>query len=188
MTIPAPEYYDFVRARFNFLPDPGLGMDPTTGPVLTSTASLLHAAIGLTGEVAEFGFSEDTPHEREELGDIEFYLAAARIVCADSPAEPRADLPNPIPDSAAENPFNLLTWYVHEFQDLVKKEWAYNKPRNRPALLCLLDGIETALLCIYEEWHFDRDDILAANIGKLLKRYPTGYSDAAAQARADKEA
>ena len=31
------------------------------------------------------------------------------------------------------------------------------------------------------------NQVLAANMAKLAKRYPTGYTDQAAQARADKE-
>lgn len=73
-----------------------------------------------------------------------------------------------------------------EIVDAVKKNWVYEKPLDRENLieeigdllfytqaLCSLIGIELV-------------DAVDANMAKLNKRYPQGYTDAAAIARADK--
>jgi hypothetical protein len=52
-----------------------------------------------------------------------------------------------------------------------------------------LGDIEFYLQGIRKVFGIQRGDTLDANIDKLMnKRYPNGYSDEAAQARADKEA
>lgn len=181
----APEYVDFVRSRFKFIPD---GLPPhLSEPVLfTSSASLMHAAIGLTGEAAELMVSGCRSNCMEELGDFEFFLCAAKIVTVYD--ETSVDLVEDISPACGEGPWGLhgLLRMAHEFQDHAKKEWAYSKPRSRPILHTLIWHMEEQLALLYEYLGLRRDDVLAANVGKLVKRFPNGYSDAAAQARADK--
>lgn len=73
-----------------------------------------------------------------------------------------------------------------ELLDQMKKHWIYGKP------LALDNVVEecgdilfyiTAMLSVYG---YTLDEAAEANIIKLEKRYPKGYTDAAAQARADK--
>jgi NTP pyrophosphatase (non-canonical NTP hydrolase) len=76
-----------------------------------------------------------------------------------------------------------------ELLDAVKKMVIYNRPEDRLNLIEELGDIEFYLQGIRKVFDIKRGDTLDANIDKLMnKRYPNGYSDAAAQARADKEA
>ena len=76
-----------------------------------------------------------------------------------------------------------------ELVDAVKKSFAYNKPLDlaniHEELGDILFYVQGMLNFLGAE--FTLADIVALNTKKLKKRYPTGYSDAAAIARADKE-
>ena len=76
-----------------------------------------------------------------------------------------------------------------ELVDAVKKSFAYNKPLD---LVNIYEELGDILFYVqgmlnFLGAEFTLADIVALNTKKLSKRYPTGYSDAAAIARADKE-
>lgn len=73
-----------------------------------------------------------------------------------------------------------------ELLDCVKKTWAYTKPLDYTHAVEELGDLEFYLQAIRTELGITREAILRANIVKLQKRYPTGYTDEAAIARADK--
>lgn len=74
-----------------------------------------------------------------------------------------------------------------EVLDLIKKHYFYNKPLDMGAVVEELGDIEFYLQAMRMCLGLDRKDILIANMVKLSKRYGSGsYSDAQAQARADK--
>lgn len=75
-----------------------------------------------------------------------------------------------------------------ELLDAVKKTWAYGKPLDLDNVIEELGDLEFYMQAMRLHLLLTRDSIIEANILKLEKRYPTGYSDAAALARADKEA
>lgn len=72
-----------------------------------------------------------------------------------------------------------------ECLDLVKKSWVYGKPLDLVKLQT--EAGDTlhylVMLCIANGWTLE--DLVANNRAKLNLRYPTGYTDAAAIARAD---
>jgi NTP pyrophosphatase (non-canonical NTP hydrolase) len=71
---------------------------------------------------------------------------------------------------------------------IVKKHVFYNKPLDREKLVEELGDLEFYLEGLRQVCGLAREEILAANIAKLGKRYEGfKYSDAAAQARADKQ-
>ena len=76
-----------------------------------------------------------------------------------------------------------------ELVDAVKKSFAYNKPLDlanvHEELGDILFYVQGMLNFLGTE--FTLADIAALNTKKLTKRYPVGYTDAAAIARADKE-
>lgn len=76
-----------------------------------------------------------------------------------------------------------------ELVDAVKKSFAYNKPldlaNTYEELGDILFYVQGMLNFLGAE--FTLADLVALNTKKLTKRYPTGYSDEAAIARADKE-
>lgn len=75
-----------------------------------------------------------------------------------------------------------------ECLDLVKKSWVYGKPLDIAKLQ--EEAGDTlhylVMLCITQGWTLE--DLAANNKAKLDLRYPTGYTDAAAIARADMQA
>lgn len=74
-----------------------------------------------------------------------------------------------------------------EVMDAVKKLWAYGKQLDRENMIEELGDLEFYMEAMRQELGVSREEILIANMRKLSKRYHTGsYSDAQAQARADK--
>lgn len=74
-----------------------------------------------------------------------------------------------------------------EFLDCSKKQWVYGKPLDMANAIEELGDIEFYLAHARMTLGVTRAQVLQANADKLETRYPTGYSDAAAIARADKE-
>ncbi len=74
-----------------------------------------------------------------------------------------------------------------EILDCVKKNWAYNQPLDLGNLVEELGDMEFYLEALRQEIGISRETILELNMEKLSKRFPDGYSDAAAAARADKD-
>lgn len=74
-----------------------------------------------------------------------------------------------------------------ELLDAVKKVWVYNKPADLVNIKEELGDLcfYMQMLCNQFGWSFD--ELMAENQTKLELRYPTGYSDQAAQDRADKQ-
>ena len=75
-----------------------------------------------------------------------------------------------------------------EIIDAVKKHWIYNKPLDRENILEECGDTMFYLQALLSECGYTLDDAIDHNIAKLSKRYPNGYTDEAAQARADKQA
>lgn len=74
-----------------------------------------------------------------------------------------------------------------ELIDAVKKAVIYNKPLDRENVIEELGDIEFYMEGLRQGVGITREECLAANVAKLSKRYTAmHYSDAAAQARADK--
>lgn len=75
---------------------------------------------------------------------------------------------------------------VGELIDAIKKNIIYRKPLNHKNVVEELGDIEFYLEALRQSFNIDRDEVLQFNIAKLTERYGKMYSDAAAQARADK--
>jgi hypothetical protein len=149
----------------------------------TDQADFMHAAAGLVGEAIEYSNRIDTANELEELGDLEFYLQHALIVTK-AFDRPRPNSVNYFPPAGFTD--QVLITVCGDVLDFAKKIWIYNKPAAELPLLQALSGVRQILLRIYESKGISSNAVRDANIAKLIKRYPTGYSDQAAQARADK--
>lgn len=74
-----------------------------------------------------------------------------------------------------------------EVLDAAKKLWVYSKPLDLGNVIEELGDIEFYMQAMRSLLGISRNEVLAANMAKLNKRYPQGYTDAAAQARADKQ-
>ena len=80
-----------------------------------------------------------------------------------------------------------------ELVDAIKKHWAYGKPldvgnvvEELGDLLFYIQGVLNIVTSQGVLAPETLEDLMVANMNKLSKRYPTGYSDQAAIARADK--
>lgn len=177
-----PEYIAFVQSRAK----PGADILAT---MTAEKCHLLHMAIGISGEAAEFSSavnSLDTINEREEAGDLLFYITGATFALPswndsdwhEAMSETRTD------KFAGSYAHDSLVMAAGDFLDLVKKYTVYNKPFDEPAIK------EALIEVLYQLGTYYGDamgELLDENVAKLTKRYATGYSDAAAQERADKK-
>lgn len=73
-----------------------------------------------------------------------------------------------------------------EILDAVKKAWAYNKPLDVANVHEELGDILFYVQAMCNCFGWTLTEIKESNMAKLIKRYPTEYSDQAAIARADK--
>jgi len=76
---------------------------------------------------------------------------------------------------------------VGELLDNVKGYCFHNKPFDRENLIEELGDLRFYMEALLQNLGIDAGDVKKRNIEKLYKRYPTGYSDKAAAARADKQ-
>ncbi len=75
-----------------------------------------------------------------------------------------------------------------ELLDAIKRPTIYRKPIDRANVVEELGDLEFYLEGLRQELSISREETLEANIAKLGKRYEgLNYSDAAANARADKK-
>lgn len=149
----------------------------------------MHAAIGIAGEASELFMSIGRNHMVEECGDIEFYLEALiqNVDGIEAHLQPQL-----LPVMGLAAVLNALMVSGGELIDAVKKGWVYNKPLDLDAIGTHITMVRHALDCLYSYMGVTQHLILFINQQKLIGpngRYPLGvYSDAAAQARADKQA
>lgn len=150
-----------------------------------SNCDAVHMAMGVVGEAIELLIATDLDNTLEELGDLEFYLTG----------------------------FENLGWvkgwksYPHSYSfgvvsqhqiklnivedagtilDLVKKATMYQKDIDLPAFRDAFRQIHLGMEQMYVGLTYTREEVLQRNVDKLNKRYAQGYSDKAAQDRADK--
>lgn len=165
------EYKDFVASRAK----PGQAIIDTLTPAKTH---LLHMAIGIMGEVVELAFAPNSENIREELGDIEFYLAGMLLDTEFAVATEGLQV-------EVSDTFVLKS--AGDLLDQMKKYVVYNK-NNIQNVAKAFAQFCYDLNNYYEEFEISRDEVRDENVAKLTKRYANGYSDKAAQERADKPA
>lgn len=72
-----------------------------------------------------------------------------------------------------------------EVLEIIKKVYAYGRPVDREAIIKELGDLEFYLAGFRAILGLSRNEILYANMEKLKRRYPDGYSDDAAVGRVD---
>lgn len=156
----------------------------------TPQEDLVHAALGIVGEVIELQFSTSRENTLEELGDIEFYLKHYWIVVDRLKQRGLRMMPivaHATPITWAQC-MTDLTAGAGELVDYAKKAWVYGKAYELIPFESELHRLSMALDGLYDHLGIDKQSIRSRNVTKLKRRYPTGYTDAAANARADKVA
>lgn len=147
---------------------------------------LAHAAVGMVGEAIELDHAVSAENELEECGDWEFYFQALMNHCP-ATQEVVSSSALILPPIGARASVRALVYWSNEVLDLAKKGWIYEKDLTTMPWLLATDNARTAMDSYYRYAGITQTQALAANREKLLKRYAGGrYSDAAAQARADK--
>lgn len=74
-----------------------------------------------------------------------------------------------------------------ELLDCLKKSWVYGKPIDVENLKEELGDLLFYIVALANQLNTDLGELQRLNVTKLEKRYPLGYTDAAAIARADKD-
>jgi hypothetical protein len=166
-------YESFVHSRIKWLP--------------TLEENLHHATTGIMGEVIELEFAGNADEQFEELGDICFYIEHFQQAFKNHRRYSALDGETTFYSSAEA--LSRLRYHAGQLLDTTKKLWIYNKPVDDSVIQTLnynLNRIEGALHTFCEFSSLPLENAKIANQEKLLKRYPQGYSDQAAQERADK--
>lgn len=162
------DYTDFCLDRWKLLP--------------TEAGNLLHIAIGFTGEILELLEASSRENILEELSDANFYLTigATFYPCSDNYK------PTEWPKTKAEREA-LLRSTANELLDYAKKGFIYEQAIPVFIIGEIIFLAQTQLQIYSELLGFDLADLTDYSRAKLLKRYPEGYSNQAAQLRADKQ-
>lgn len=175
-------YSEFVHSRFKDGAHIIGDLQGMTSESASAAMGRLHAAIGMVGEVRELRDSTGPANSVEELGDFLFYLQAYENTLPES-------MRYALDHMDANEPVSIerLDIAAHKLLDLAKKETIYCKAFDESKVMAIVWGL-WYLAASYAWSELDKHifDIMDANRDKLEKRYPSGYSNAAAQARADK--
>lgn len=152
--------------------------------------ALIHSVLGIAGELGELEELADavskwdvTPETKtnfiEETGDLFFYCRDIRHVLELSPFV-----------SVAVHPKYSPAVDVGEVVDASKRIAIYNQAVTADALIRITDALNR-LESYYEHeltiMGSSRCESLQANLDKLNKRFPEGYTDKAAKDRVDKQ-
>ena len=144
--------------------------------------ALIHAIVGIAGEIGEVDNAKDSVHLLEEAGDVLFYCRDYRHILG---------LPEFVPMlTDVRDGTSLISVVLDHMKRLCIYNYEMDEKRHQ-AMHKLIDEIESYVSIALEDCGFTREDALQANIEKLLTgpnaRYKDGvYSDLAAQLRADK--
>lgn len=162
-------------------------------PTMTShKMTLLHAAIGISGESGEILDSQTEFNLLQELGDTRFYVEAL-LQALDSNEEDARSLPLPpannhfsgVPSERAKRRISIVAGNI---LDLVKKHAIYNKELDRDAILQQVHAILIAVEALCSQEAISDEEVHRENLSKLSERYNgLVYSDAAANARKDEK-
>ncbi len=73
-----------------------------------------------------------------------------------------------------------------ELLDAIKKTWVYTKPLDQANVIEECGDLLFYIQAMLNTFGMTMEEVIGLNVAKLRLRYPDGYTDAAAQARADK--
>lgn len=152
------------------------------------TANLLHAVVGLAGEVGELLTAASINEIVLEMGDIEFYVEAAYQHTGGRNFQPELVLEGH--DMSHHQVFSTiglaLSISASRLLGFAKRAWIYQEEPNLNAVRYELMRVELMLGTMRELVRVNRVDVLGANQAKLGKRFPEGvYTDRDAAAQAD---
>jgi hypothetical protein len=150
-----------------------------------SNCDAVHMAMGVVGEAIELLIATDLANTLEELGDLEFYLTGFENL---GWVKGWKSYPYSYSfGTASQHQIKLnIIEDAGTILDLVKKATMYQKDIAVPAFSDAFRQIHLSMEQMYVGLNYSREEVLQRNVDKLNKRYAKGYSDKAAQDRADK--
>lgn len=127
-------------------------------------------------------FEEKLAAVESRLTNLDFEYFVSRLV------KPGADILDSMTPADAHKLHMAvgIAGEAGELLDAIKKGVIYNKPFDEPNIIEELGDLEFYMEGLRQAFNLTRDEIIAANVKKLSVRYQDGYSDEAAQERADK--
>jgi hypothetical protein len=178
MTTPAT-YKDFVHSRFKY--GESIVMDAFDNN-LYNQFSRLHAVIGLITELDEIQQAVSHNNFIEEIGDYYFYLVGLESCL-------------PSAYHYAREVGDYKTWedarhYSAVLLDLCKRECMYCKALSEiqvEEFMIHATHMRSYFEFVISDIGMSEEQIQEHNMAKLEKRYPVGYTNEAANARADKK-
>jgi NTP pyrophosphatase (non-canonical NTP hydrolase) len=153
---------------------------------------MVHAVVGISGEIAEIqeclnrfeaGEGFDFENMIEECGDALFY---AQAFCLNSGISLQSVITEDATTDNLDKSARKAVASVGRLLDLVKKTWIYGKEFNADAARLPLAEVLFEIVAFLHYCDMTVFKVFEANYEKLSRRYPDGYTDAAAQLRADK--
>jgi len=127
----------------------------------------LHCVLGLTSEMAEVHYATTEAGQREELGDLMWYVAIGADYVGLTLHE--------LIDATTEDPRDGL-FMIGQLANLMKRQIFYGKAPNLREVAELLSEIVRGIREDCVEIGHDFDEILAENIAKLTRRYPEKFT------------
>lgn len=171
-------YSQFVESRFKSPSQTAHDM----GMVTPYEAAFSHAAIGLAGELLEVQLADTRDNFLEELGDSYFFYVA---LCNMHDIQPTilAAATGMYPRRAFHGCLKHANWLM----DHAKKTLMYRKTLpDHDTMVEQITALGGYLLSYIFQNGLTLEYLEDQNTAKLTKRYATGYSNEAAQQRADK--
>jgi hypothetical protein len=163
-------------------------------PNHTALERLANMLWGLAGEASELKDASYNYKNRQtftdEAGDIRWYIAGVHSCFglseeATTPSEDFVWDLYATPDATIGGVFEALFYSIGKLQESCKKLYFHKKDISNEEImsgLSLIRAYWEAILLFHRQ---DRDEVEAANIAKLEKRYPTGFNTADSLARRD---
>lgn len=171
-------YPQFVWSRFK---EPGQTAADMR-KVTPYEAAFSHAAIGLAGELLEVQLAESRDNFLEELGDSYFFYVALCIMHGIQPTAQDATA-----GMSPRKAFHGCLKHANWLMDHAKKALMYRKTLpDHDAMIEQITALGGYLLSYIFQNGLTEAFLEDLNTAKLTKRYATGYSNEAAQQRADK--
>ena len=131
----------------------------------------LHCVLGLTSEMAEVAFATSATNQREEMGDLMWYVAIGADWLGLTLSE--------LIELTTEEPHDGL-FLIGELANQVKRQVFYGKEPDRQKVAELLSEVVRGIQQDCTDVGYDFDEILTENIMKLTKRFPEKFTQALA--------
>jgi hypothetical protein len=143
---------------------------------------MVNAALGLCGEAAEIWLVDGNHSPLLEFGDLVWYVAQ---MCKSQ----GWSIDTFVPHKTHDDDVSLTAIMVRacSIADMVKKAYFHKRPLDKGILGSYLRIMMQHIYAVADDYGMDMADVYAANIDKLRRRHPDGFSPESANARMDEQ-